>query len=318
MQKLKMNMVSVQYFSEDQARPLMDFLARAEAHGIKVHCFIEGLHPLNFGRWGVPDARVSDAARRLITAAHLNEDPAMFAYDAGWEVHVGKYDIRKGFDKDWTKWVTDRYGSLASAEQDWEYAAARNGDTITGPSDEQLTRDGEWRRYVAAYRRFWDDEISKRYKAVRAVLKSVYEHHLLGARSGYGGNGSMGVVADMPFDLASGAIVARRALGVSAVGGVSVVRKAASIRYSVQEDALPDAESHLAWTGGADQAIKDSNPHMKFADTDSYGFALVSLDATKAEVTFVQLGDPLVKNYGGVLSRQRFVTNVGTNQVTPL
>ena len=62
----------------------------------------------------------------------------------------------------------------------------------------------------------------------------------------------------------------------------------------------------------------DTNPHLKYADTNSYGFALVAIDATKAEVTFVELGDPLQESYGGVVGRKRFVTNVGTNKVTKL
>lgn len=73
-----------------------------------------------------------------------------------------------------------------------------------------------------------------------------------------------------------------------------------------------------AWTTGADKAITDTNPHVKFADTNAYGFALVSIDAAKAEFTFVELGDPQEASYGGVLSRKRFVTNVGTNKVTKL
>lgn len=72
------------------------------------------------------------------------------------------------------------------------------------------------------------------------------------------------------------------------------------------------------WTNGADQALKDTNPHLKYADTNSYGFALVSIDGTKAEVTFVELGDPKTKTYGGVLGRKRFVTTAGTNKVTQL
>lgn len=72
------------------------------------------------------------------------------------------------------------------------------------------------------------------------------------------------------------------------------------------------------WTAGADQALKDTNPHLKHADTNAYGFALVSIDATKAEVTFVEVGDPLKATYGGVTARKRFVTAAGTNKVTAL
>ena len=73
-----------------------------------------------------------------------------------------------------------------------------------------------------------------------------------------------------------------------------------------------------AWAGGADKALLDSNPHMKYADTNAYGFTLVSLDATKAEVTFVEVGDPLKATYVGVTGRKKFVTMAGTNKVTAL
>lgn len=73
-----------------------------------------------------------------------------------------------------------------------------------------------------------------------------------------------------------------------------------------------------AWTPHADQALLASNPHLRHADTDAYGFALVAIDAAKAEVTFVELGDPRVPTYGGVVGRKRFVTDVGTNKVKVL
>lgn len=76
---------------------------------------------------------------------------------------------------------------------------------VDGPSDDQLITDGEWRTYIAAYRRFWDDEISQGYKRVRENIKSIDKYHLMGARSGYGGTGYIGVADHMPFDLASGA-----------------------------------------------------------------------------------------------------------------
>lgn len=73
-----------------------------------------------------------------------------------------------------------------------------------------------------------------------------------------------------------------------------------------------------SWTGAADQVLKDSNtPYLKFADTNSYGFALMTVDGTKAEATFVQVGEPKDPKYVGVTSRQKFVTPVGTNKVNP-
>ena len=174
----------------------MDFLARAERRGIKVHIFLPGLHPL------YPNFTQAD---NLIQAAHLPESAAFFAYDVGWEVHVGYYSARKEFDRLWRDWVVDRYGSVPAAERDWNYQPERVGGGITGPRGVQLVNDGDWRVYVAAYRRFWDDEISKRYRLVKERIRTLDTHHLICARSGYGGTGSMWIVPRFPFDLASGA-----------------------------------------------------------------------------------------------------------------
>ena len=213
-QRLGMTLLSIQYTGGAQARGLIDFLARAEQHGIKVHAYLPGLHPLDFS---------PNEARPLIDQAHLGQMPAFFAYDLGWEVHIGDYNARKQFDKLWQHWVIDRYGSIESAEHDWGYKPERADGTITGPRDDQLTKDGgpagaespagagfeippqQDRVFVAAYRRFWDDEISRRYRAVREFIKGIDPHHLIGARSGYGGTGSQWVVPLFPFDLASGA-----------------------------------------------------------------------------------------------------------------
>lgn len=206
MNKLKINTVSIQYMNIAQSRPLMDFMARAEKHGIKVHLFIEGLHPLKYSMWGGPTGRsFMEAGGGLIKAAHLAESPAFFAYDVGWEVIVGKYDRRKVFDKEWNKWVEDRYGSIASAVKDWKYQPNVVDGLITGPTDDQLQQDGDWRIFVAAYRRFFDDEISRGYRTVRENIRTLDRYHLMGARSGYGGTGALFVVTSFPFDLASGA-----------------------------------------------------------------------------------------------------------------
>lgn len=206
MNKLKINTVSIQYMNVAQSRPLMDFMARAEKHGIKVHLFIEGLHPLKYSMWGGPtDRSFMEAGGGLIKAAHLAESPAFFAYDLGWEVIVGKYDRRKAFDKEWNKWVVDRYGSIESATRDWKYNPSTVDGFMTGPSDDQLQKDGDWRIFVAAYRRFFDDEISRGYRTVRENIRTLDKYHLMGARSGYGGTGTLYIVTSFPFDLASGA-----------------------------------------------------------------------------------------------------------------
>lgn len=69
------------------------------------------------------------------------------------------------------------------------------------------------------------------------------------------------------------------------------------------------------WAGSADKALMDTNPHLKHADTDSYGFTLVKIDGTKAEVTMVEMSDPTQPAGGQLVGRKTFVTNVGTNKV---
>jgi alkaline phosphatase D len=68
-----------------------------------------------------------------------------------------------------------------------------------------------------------------------------------------------------------------------------------------------------AFVSSAPAALKASNPHLKHADPDAYGFALVDVDGTRAEVTFVQLGDPKQKTSSGVVARTKLVTRAGTS-----
>ncbi|MBI2498254.1 MAG: hypothetical protein HYV75_10215, partial [Opitutae bacterium] len=75
-EQLGLNVLSIQYSDLGQARPLMDFLARAARHRLKVHIYCPALEPLR------PDLAM---ARRMILGAHLPESPAFFAYDVCWE-----------------------------------------------------------------------------------------------------------------------------------------------------------------------------------------------------------------------------------------
>ncbi len=195
-QTLGLSMVSIQYNRIEQAGPMMDLLARAHQHRLKVHIYLPGIDPL---QQDFPHAEA------LIRAAHLPESPAIFAYDLGWEVRVGLRPVRAAWDHAWHQWVVDRYGSIEVAEHDWGYVPTKGNGILAGASDEQLKQDGPWRIYVAAYRRFWDDTISRSYREVRNMIRSLDRHHLLGARSGYGGTGAEWIAEHLPFDLASGA-----------------------------------------------------------------------------------------------------------------
>jgi len=198
LERLGMNLVSIQYLATDEAPALADFLHRCRAHNIKANIFLDGAHPLS---------QDGKKAIELIRAARLPQMPAIFAYDLGWEVRVGDEKARAKWDQEWQNWVIEQYGSVENAVSDWGFTPKVDAQkVISGPSDDQLTQDGQWRRMVAAYRRFWDDFISERYRKITRMVRDVDPVHLVGVRSGFGGTGSLWPVKFMPFDLASGVI----------------------------------------------------------------------------------------------------------------
>jgi alkaline phosphatase D len=73
-----------------------------------------------------------------------------------------------------------------------------------------------------------------------------------------------------------------------------------------------------AWASNADLALKRTNPHLVYANTNGYGFATVRIDGAEARVTFNEVSDPLDPMYRGILRRRNFVTKVGTNKVVQL
>lgn len=192
---LGMNCVSIQYGSAEQAMPLRDFLRRCHNKKLKVNLFLEGAHPLQMQ---------PETVRRLVEAASLGDQPALFAYDVAWEPVWGKAADRQRFDEEWKAWLLHRRGSVEQAEADWGLKANRDAKgQVTGPTDEQVAQDGPWRPLVADYRRFQDDLLSERYRRVRELIRSLDRHHLMGARTGWGGGPFIpGPV--MAFDHSSG------------------------------------------------------------------------------------------------------------------
>jgi alkaline phosphatase D len=70
-----------------------------------------------------------------------------------------------------------------------------------------------------------------------------------------------------------------------------------------------------AWAARADDSLKESNPHLRFSNSNAYGFSMVTIDSAKTEVTFAEVDDPLKPMYTGVLRRRKFITRVGTNKI---
>ncbi len=190
------NVLSVQYLQLTHAPQLVDFLERARRHGMYVNLFITAAHPFGFD---------PQMLRQLIEAARIPEWDNIFAYDIAWEPAWGNHVERKRFDPAWREWIAEQYGSIQNAERDWGYALPRENGEVTNPTDEQILNDGEWRRMVAAYRRFLDDHVNRAYWRVVRFIRQLDPNHLIGVRTGYGGNGAPWADPRMPYDLLAGA-----------------------------------------------------------------------------------------------------------------
>lgn len=190
------NVLSIQYTNLSQAPQLVDFLERARRHGMYVNLFITAAHPFGFD---------PQLLRQLIEAARIPQWDNIFAYDIAWEPVWGTHAERKRFDPAWREWILEQYGSIENAERDWDYALPREDGVVTNPTDEQILNDGEWRRMVAAYRRCLEDHTNRAYWRVVKFIRALDSRHLIGVRTGWGGNGSPWADWRMPFDLLAGA-----------------------------------------------------------------------------------------------------------------
>ena len=197
LREVGINAVSIQYNAESQARPLWWFVDECRQRGIWVHAFVGYLQPLE---------QDLAKAERLIRAAELWNEPGIFAIDVAWEPHLGGYDARCRFDTDWEAWLVEQYGSVDRAEEKIGRPLWSRDGHVTGPTDEELRTDGSHRVAVAAYRRFVDDFMSRRYGEVARLVRRLGCRQLLSARSGFGGTGNPWADAQFPIDLTTGAV----------------------------------------------------------------------------------------------------------------
>jgi hypothetical protein len=202
LESLGVNLVSIQYGKPEEAPQLRDFLARCGRHGIKVNLWLTGAHPTE-------PRGDDDLSKRpyleLMRAADLRGNPHLFAYDLAWEPVMGYYDGRKKHDHLFEAWLVEQYGGVEQAEKIWGCPANRRDGKVTGPYDEQLTQDGPHRPMVAAYRRFVDDLVSRRYREIIRLARAIDDSHLFGVRTGCGGTGVRWAVPMFPYPLTAGA-----------------------------------------------------------------------------------------------------------------
>lgn len=174
------NMVSVFiYYRSLESHNLWDLLTRCERHGLKVNLSLRPGTPMDF-RW--------NEMRALIERHRLAECDTVFAYDLAWEPVFGWYQSRCAWDAEWEGWIRARYGDLRAAETAWGFSVPRRDGSVTGPSDQQLSGDGPWRRMVADYRRFVDDLIHEKYSRARELVRSVDPNHLVSFRMSMAGD----------------------------------------------------------------------------------------------------------------------------------
>ncbi|NCO92694.1 MAG: hypothetical protein COZ06_24435 [Armatimonadetes bacterium CG_4_10_14_3_um_filter_66_18] len=175
-----LNMVSLFcYYRSLQSRNLLDILERCRRHGLMVNLSLRPGTPLDF-QW--------DEMKALIEAYRLAENDTVFAYDLAWEPAFGNHNMRQRWDGAWEKWITQRYGSLANAEADWGVPVPRTEGKVTGPSDEQCSKEGPHRVMVCAYRRFLDDLLAKAHATANGLVKSIDPHHFTSFRMSIGGD----------------------------------------------------------------------------------------------------------------------------------
>jgi len=191
---MNFNLVSIQYhdagggFHPEAARSLVDFLDRCRNHGfwanVSIKAFLGfGAAPpaLYYGQLRIADPDIG----MLLGAAFLPGNDRVFAYDMMAEPRLGAHNERLIFDGNWRTWIDDQYGSSASAERIWGFAAPRDArGQISNPLDSQIQDDGPWRVMVAAYRRFVDDQLSRAFGVAARLIRRASPGTLLSYRSG--------------------------------------------------------------------------------------------------------------------------------------
>jgi hypothetical protein len=204
------------YHRSHGSRNLLDFLIRCEGHGLKVNLSLRPGTPMDF-QW----AKI----REMIEANRLAENDTIMAYDLAWEPLWGDQAARRRFDGQWRRWIEQRYGSVEKAEAAWGCPAPREGRQIAGPSDEQVSGDGPWRKMVIDYRQFQNELLDEAYRRARDLVRTVDAHHLVSFRMTIAGDPTS-PPARMAYDPAglSGAVDIMEPEGYGRIGDWERVR----------------------------------------------------------------------------------------------
>ncbi|MBP6963389.1 MAG: hypothetical protein KBC96_03175 [Armatimonadetes bacterium] len=193
MKDLGYNAVSVfMYTGHHKAQNMLDLLRRLDAAGMRADVSLRPGTPMDF-LW--------PQIGEMITDLRLHENDTVVAYDLAWEPMFGHQRDRVIWDGEWEKWIVERYGSVENAEKDWGFPVTRDANgKITNPEPHQTLEDGEWRVMAAAYRRFLDTLLYKKYGEARQLIRSVDPNHLVSFRMAEASNPNYRWEGRIPYD----------------------------------------------------------------------------------------------------------------------
>ena len=196
-----MNLNAVSVFIDHDSlatQHLLDFLRRCERLGLRVNQSLRPGTPMDF-HW--------EEMKDLIEFYRMSQNDAIFAYDLAWEPSHGDHNAQeRAYAGLWRDWVFARYGSLAEAERTWGVTAPRNPIRADGPGVPpmtQLLNDGPWRRMVADYRLFLDEELHHHYAEARRWVASIDSRHAVSFRMQLAGDPTCLTEGLLPYDFYS-------------------------------------------------------------------------------------------------------------------
>jgi len=191
--QMGLNAVSIFVYQEAvRDQNLLDLLRRLREHGLKANLSLRPIQGLRFD---------PSVAKSIIDYYRLRDNDTVFAYDIDWEPMFNGHSDRQAWDTEWEQWITERYGSIQAAEKDWGFPVPRDKDgRITNPLPQQIDTDGPWRTMVAAYRRFLDTLLYKRYSTARDYIRSIDPNHLVSFRMAEAGNPTFRWDGRIPYD----------------------------------------------------------------------------------------------------------------------
>ncbi len=153
-----------------------DVLSRAGANNLKVLLFIPFCDAVHY------EYNLTKCLN-YITQCGFANNPAIFAYSIALEPRVWDWATKgKNFNKRFTNWLIERYGSLANAEASLGYTFSYSAGNVNVPTISQL--NGDTTKFVQAFRRFFDDLVSNGYTKTANEIKKIDASHLISGDTG--------------------------------------------------------------------------------------------------------------------------------------